>query len=363
MIDGFGLSIERASGDDFGEFVNDPAVKAHCLSMPIALVKPVMLSDAVPESDPQFDCWGIRAVGATSCSRTGEGVTIAVLDTGIDRQHPSFSGVQLVERDFTGEGNGDSNGHGTHCAGTIFGRDVGKRIGVARGVTRSYIGKVIGAGEKGTSTAIFEAIQWACLCKANVISMSLGLDFPGMVAERVRNGWPPELATSVALDAYRGNLRMFDAIMALLRAQNSFLATPLIVAAAGNESRRNIDTRFTIGASLPAVANDIISVGALLEHGSRYGVASFSNTNAVLSGPGVNVISAWPGGGLRALSGTSMACPHVAGVAALWWEELSASGSGSSESVRARLLATASITKLSTTRREDVGAGMVLAPA
>ena len=83
---------------------------------------------------------------------TGEGVTVAVLDTGIDSKHPAFAGVDIVEKDFTGTGNGDRQGHGTHCAGTIFGRDVdGKRIGVARGVKRALIGKVLGDEGGGDS--------------------------------------------------------------------------------------------------------------------------------------------------------------------------------------------------------------------
>ena len=52
----------------------------------------------------------------------GNGVTVAVLDTGIDKEHEAFRGVELVQKDFTGEGDGDEDGHGTHVAGTIFGQ-------------------------------------------------------------------------------------------------------------------------------------------------------------------------------------------------------------------------------------------------
>jgi subtilisin family serine protease len=68
--------------------------------------------------------WGVRAIRADMSPYSGEGVIVAVLDTGIDAAHPAFAGMELVQRDFTGAGNGDVHGHGTHCAGTIFGRDV-----------------------------------------------------------------------------------------------------------------------------------------------------------------------------------------------------------------------------------------------
>nr|WP_229419583.1 S8 family serine peptidase [Pseudoduganella dura] len=99
--------------------------------------------------------WGITAVGADRSRFSGAGVTVAVLDTGIDAAHPAFSGVQLVQQDFSGDGDGDAFGHGTHCAGTILGRDVGgTRIGVARGVTRALIGKVLGNDGSGSTDMV-----------------------------------------------------------------------------------------------------------------------------------------------------------------------------------------------------------------
>jgi subtilisin family serine protease len=247
---------------------------------------------------------------------------VAVLDTGIDRSHPAFAGMNVIESDFTGEGNGDLDGHGTHCAGTIFGQDVnGRRIGVARGVSQALIGKVIGQ-RNANSDILFRGLQWAAQERANIISMSLGFDFPGEVERKVQAGWPVDLATSQALEIYRGNLRLLDSLMAMFKAQAAFNTAPLVIAAAGNESRRSVNRDYKIAASLPAAADGVISVGAAGVSGPLYDVADFSNSFPHVIAPGVDVLSAWPGGTLHSIGGTSMACPHVAGVAALWWERL-----------------------------------------
>ena len=77
----------------------------------------------------------------------------------------------------------------------------GTRIGVARGVSKALIGKVLGNDGSGSSEMIFEAINWASENKADVISMSLGFDFPGMVESLIDDGLPAELAASQALEA------------------------------------------------------------------------------------------------------------------------------------------------------------------
>jgi subtilisin family serine protease len=329
--------------------------------MPIRLIAPLSHS-----SVSGGDSWGIAAVKADASTRTGDGVTVAVLDTGIDRSHSAFAGVDLVERDFSGDGDGDVHGHGTHCAGTIFGRDVdGVRIGLARGVGRALIGKVLRDDGSGESDMIFEAMTWALQSRVQVISMSLGFDFPGLVGQMINDGWPAELATSTALEAYTGNLRMFDAIMGVMRAQQPFGGSPIVVAASGNESLRDQRSDFKIAASLPAAADGVVSVGAVRARENGFDIASFSNTRPVLVAPGVDIVSAAAGGGLVAMSGTSMACPHVAGVAALWWQAI-AGGQvrPSSTSVTARLISSArSDVFASGLDSADTGEGMLTAPA
>ncbi|MBY9022626.1 S8 family serine peptidase [Pseudomonas fluorescens] len=312
------LGVEHIPLHALPTISNDPEVVALTPPMATKLIQP-MKSSTVQQS--KGDSWGIAAVGADRSPFTGADVTVAVLDTGIDKSHPAFAGMDIVEHDFTGEGNGDVNGHGTHCAGTIFGRDVnGQRIGIARGVSRAVIGKVIGQND-GDSQMIFEGLQWALQQRANIISMSLGFDFPGEVQSKVNDGWPVDLATSQALETYRGNLRLLDALMGLFKAQSAFNLAPLVIAAAGNESRRMINSQYKIAASLPASAQDVISVAAVSPAMQiQYEVADFSNSFPQLSAPGVDIVSAWPGGALRSSDGTSMACPHVAGVAALWWQ-------------------------------------------
>jgi len=329
--------------------------------MPMKLIQPVAVADA--EATEPGPTWGIRAVGADTSPWTGDGIVVAVLDTGIDPNHEAFAGVELVRRNFTDEADDDTHGHGTHCAGTIFGRDVaGTRIGVARGVRKALIGKVLGAGGGG-SDQIVQAINWAVQEGANVVSMSLGIDFPGYVDYLIGRGIPADLATSMALEGYRANVDLFASIASLVSAQTAFGKTTLLVAAAGNESRRDVNADYEIAVSPPAVAKGFVSVAALGTSGAGFSIANFSNTGARVAGPGVNIISAKPGGGLVSMSGTSMATPHVAGVAALWAEKLAAAGGLDARVLEARLTGTASAAGMTPGFDPfDVGAGMVQAP-
>lgn len=355
------VDVERLDKADVQDVARDPQVRSIAEVMPTRLVEPVASSEAAATA-----AWGIGAVGADTSARTGAGVVVAVLDTGIDADHPAFAGVTLTQIDFTGSGLGDRNGHGTHCAGTIFGRDVdGTRIGVARGVDRALIGKVLADDGRGNSAWMFDGLQWAVNQGAHVVSISIELDFPNFVRRVVdEEGWPVDLATSRALEAYRATLHMFEALMAMIRSREAFGAGTMVVAAAGNGSRRNVDPDHEIGVALPAAADGVVSVAAVGQSPQGLQVAAFSNTFAQISAPGVGIVSAATGGGLRSLDGTSMACPHVAGLVALWREEVLASPlPANTATVTAKLLATAATDGFAAgIDVADRGVGLAVAP-
>jgi len=351
-------TLSKAQRDDLRR---DPRTRAIAEPMPMKLIEPVASEDA--SAATSNTTWGVEAVGADQSSFDGSGITVAVLDTGIEPGHPAFNGVNLVRKNFTTEGDDDINGHGTHCAGTIFGQDVnGLRIGVARNVNRALIGKVLGAGG-GSSMTIAEAIQWAVQNGANVISMSLGIDFPGFVDFLVnQRNLDINPATSIALEGYRANINLFTQLSRLVAAQNAFADGCIIVSASGNESNR---PTFEIGVAPPAAGNGIIAVGALQQNtATGHHVASFSNNQVNVSAPGVGVVSSFIGGGMRSLSGTSMATPHVAGIATLWAQrQADLTGSINSETLTARLIGSGTMAGLDpASEAEDIGSGIVHAP-
>jgi subtilisin family serine protease len=278
--------------------------------------------------------WGLQATGTLASPFTGAGIRICVLDTGIDLLHPDFAARGITHRSFVpGEEVQDRNGHGTHCAGTAAGSlPVGQipRYGVAPGA-ELHIGKVLNNQGAGRERDIFAGMLWAIGAGVEVISMSLG--------RAVREGEAPspdyERIGRMALD--RGSL---------------------IVAAAGNDSSRRYGHIAPVGA--PANSPSILAVAALDQ---RLGVAEFSSGGlnpaggeVDLAASGVGIFSAFPQPETyKTLRGTSMACPHVAGLAALLAESDPVLRG---QALWDRLLATARKLRLP---RRDVGAGLAMA--
>jgi len=351
---------ERLTTQELAELMREPNFVAAAEVMRTRLIAP--LSEEEPAENVG---WGLRAVGADSCFCSGKGVTVALLDTGIDARHAAFRGVQISEKDFTGTGLDDTVGHGTHSAGIFFGRDVGgKRIGVARGVPRAFIGKILGT-EGGNTFMMLRGILWA-FEEARIIMLAAGFDFASTVADRVAEGWPEYLATAVSVEAMGANLRLLDRLLSMLRLHEPFSGGALVMAGAGDDSRRNGSAGFTVGSSL-AAEGKVLTVGAfdVDSAGRGYRMTERSNAEPALCGPGRGIVSAVPGGGLGALSGTNGACAHAAGVAALWWEAIERGDSpATATAVRQRLLATAQTKGFAPSALEvDRGAGRVRAPS
>jgi len=304
------------------------------LTAPVAgeLVEAAASAAAVDESQAT---WGLQAVRAVHSSFGGEGIGVAVLDTGCDLKHPDFAGRAITSRSFVpGEAVQDGNGHGTHCVGTSMGPKsppAGPRYGVAYDA-EIYAGKVLSNAGSGSDSQILGGIEWAVRSKCAVISMSLGAPAgPGQSFSRV-----------------------FEAVAA--RAQK---AGTLIIAAAGNDSDRPSAAR---PVSHPANCPSIMAVAAL---DSSLKVARFSNRGINPSGgqvdiaaPGVDVYSSYPmATRYRRLNGTSMATPHVAGVAALFAQ----ANPGARGAALGQLLTTRA-RRLALLSSADVGAGLVQAP-
>lgn len=217
----------------------------------------------------------------------GKGITVAILDTGCDITHPDLKERIVGGRNFTNDDGGntgvynDYNGHGTHVAGTIAATQNNSGVvGVAPEANLLII-KVLDKNGSGQYEWIINGINYAIEQKVDIISMSLG--------------GPEDLP------------ELHEAIQ---RAVTNHI---LVICAAGNQGD-GVDS--TDEFDYPACYNEVISVGAIdLERRS----SNFSNSNneVDLVGPGEKILSTYLNGKYAALSGTSMATPHVAGAMAL----------------------------------------------
>lgn len=238
-------------------------------------------NQTVPYGIPQ-----VEGTEAQDLGFSGGGVKVAVLDTGIDRSHPDLNvagGHSVFSDGENGDPYNDGSGHGTHVAGTIAALD--NNLGVL-GVTPNvelYAVKVLDNSGSGSYADIAAGIEWAIQNDMEVINMSLGGSTSSSILEEYSN-----------------------------LAYNSGI---LVVAAAGNDG--SFLWFDTVG--YPAAYDSVIAVAAVDENNQR-GSFSSVGSQVELSAPGVQVLSTVPGGGYDSLNGTSMASPHVAGVAAQVWQ-------------------------------------------
>ncbi|KAF9282072.1 hypothetical protein BGZ68_006221 [Mortierella alpina] len=234
----------------------------------------------------------------------GEGITAYVVDTGVYIEHNEFEGRASWGANFiTGSEDTDENGHGTHVAGTIG----GATYGVAKKVNIVGV-KVLDAGGSGSTSGVVAGMDWVAkhaVAGKSVVSMSLGG------------------GKSQAIDSAAG--RLFDANI------------PLIVAA-GN------DARMDACKGSPSGAKNAYTVAASDKYDNPASFTSFGKCVEIFA-PGVAITSSWIGSTSKTntISGTSMATPHVAGVAALY---LSFNSLPTAQSVFDKLTTSATVGKI-----------------
>ncbi len=217
----------------------------------------------------------IKAPQAWTISNGSAAVKIAVLDTGIDNTHPNLTNFvnMSLAKSFVGGTTMDVQKHGTHVAGTIA--SYGNVSGVMQNASLIPV-KVLGDDGTGSTYGIQQGVLYAASIKADVINMSLG----------------------------GGNYSkgMFDACTTAVN------AGVVVIAAAGNNGSGTI--------SYPAAYTNVIAVGAVDSNKQRADFSQYGTGLEVMA-PGVGIYSTVPGGAYDSYDGTSMATPHVVGVAGL----------------------------------------------
>ena len=292
----------------------DPDVVVQALDQPVVPVAKPPKPTPAPGPAQQLP-WGVDRIDAEKVwPNTGAGVKVAVLDTGIDLDHPDLvdnvkGGVNTIN---PRKKPNDDNGHGTHVAGIIaaVNNSIGV-IGVAPGASL-YAVKVLNASGSGYLSDIIEGLQWSVEHSIQVVNMSLG------TSSDVQS-----FHEAIAAAAYKH---------------------VIVVASAGNSGPGDDTVLY------PAKYPEVIAVAATDQSDAA---ASFSSTGLAveLAAPGVSIYSTVKGGGYAYMSGTSMAAPHVSGTAAL------VIAAGRSD-VRDRLCRTA--TDLGTSGRDEIyGCGLV----
>ncbi len=269
--------------------IADHAAVENVVEAPIiSLIRPVLVRPARLAVRPT---WGIKRLRVNELwdkGFTGEGIVVGHLDTGIDGTHPALVGAIDEFAEFDLNGNRvpgaiawDSGEHGTHTAGTIVGRPENGAFGVAP-AAKVASGMVIEGGQ--VVDRILAGMEWIASKGVRILSMSLGL-----------RGFTP--AFQVIVDALRN-------------------AGILPVFAVGNE--------FANSSRSPGNYANVLSVGAMSEDDLVAGFSSSDTFNRTddplvpdIVGPGVGILSCIPGNRYRKMNGTSMATPHIAGLAAL----------------------------------------------
>jgi len=257
--------------------------------------------------DAELDnSWGVKRIGSGFVhddDNKGTGVNIAIIDSGIDYTHPDLDDNYAGGYDFVNDDNDpmDDDGHGTHVAGTVAAEDNGSGVVGVAPEASLYALKVLDSGGSGYFSDIIKALEWCMSNDIQVTNNSYGSSGdPGITVEEAFN--------------------------------NAYNAEIIHVAAAGN-SGNPPGKGDNVG--YPAAYDSVIAVAATDQSDER---ARWSSTgpDVELAAPGVSIYSTYIGG-YSTLSGTSMASPHVAGVAAL----VIASGISDAMVVRTKLQETA----------------------